>query len=1350
MAIAPDSGQKRAVIGEVAIKGLLVSGLSSILAVSLLTGSAFAAVDQSFGTGSLIIPMDGDVYQTPANGGIYVAYGLIYKLLNRKAADGVTADPVPVSWIIDPRKTSASAPDLTVSSTTIDPVVTQSTGTGEIPVSGIGKLIAYKGGPFVIDSHYAAAAKAIWGNGFQNVTLHIAKIPFTASVQRTLFGTPPKIALMNDSEARTGNATKILAEYLQIAGIVNPSTDVNGRACDGQPVSGPGCVYDVLTPNEVGGIKNLAGASLNGRSLLFDYSCSGCATKPKANYRVLWVPHWTGAQDYLAKNGAYQSFNPAVGTMSKALEDVHDIVMAVRDFLSIGNSVFAECAAVATFEWSKYGRFLSKYDIGQNGGAMNTGFIYNNKNALDSPYIQSGSMQFDPQGGHLHNWRPYQAGDSTTGKTGPVAMAFDPSSSNLKSTYNQTATGYDGTVTVFTYDNPPPPPAGTSPAPDLHEYHDGDAANTQWHYFTGGNMDGDTSNGYVLYLGGHSYVQCGSTGVSSSHPDHEMKLSFNTDMSLVGNLSMTIGFTVGKTASSLTVSNINAGNIVIKSTTSGSLTLDLSHAAIVGGDITGIHVVNQDPTQQLVITSLTATWDVVATLNEVFDITENANVEKKPNNSYVSGQQVTMTGFTLDAAGYVSGCSPKGSSGAGVRYVLNSIFQLDAVGGRQFVRSAPVVYRDFLYQGSFEYPSFDGHFRKFQVNADMGNGKKGLKLDVGFGTSGDTAPLLTSTTNFTDSNANKAVDPNELMGRNIYASTETGLESGSILKDNSLIREFKFENANLFQSRMSFLVPLTLSGTQTVLLKRYGMTYDQSLQAWLKKSNVMGGIEHSAPVIIGPSALTSMSRPTMAYVGALDGMLHAFQTGVNTAASPGDPGEINGAGKEIWSFIPSSQLPRLQYFRDPNAISTFPAVDASLAYAEVPDASGQYITVLLATMGVGGNSLVALDVTNPTAASPAKPKVLWERSGTDVASGAVVTMGNGSKVAIGRVKTRAGQTEYRAYITTALKDKQACQDTDGTPLTDGSLCGGIQIYSFDLLSGAQRWRFQRVYKSGMNDIPGSLSLVDVDQNGDDDYVVFGDMEGNLWLLPAVPDYDGDNAEDTFITANSNFTDAVSGSSGIVAGINPLYAPSRDEKPCAAGSNPSISSTPCYIDDQDQPIGITPTVVTQSGRAKLVWGTGGAQWASDGDYYALYVLDITSVNAYGLLNGNGSLKGASLVYKQVLDKGEKVFGAVTYSEGYLYLGTAFGNTEDVNPKDDVALANLGNIRGVSIADKNTSWKYTADGKFRGSVFVARGQLYATTLDGKILDIGNGSFKEPSAIKSYRTKSWRQVSNLGTNQ
>ncbi|MEW6682428.1 MAG: hypothetical protein AB1451_05840 [Nitrospirota bacterium] len=1367
---------------------------------SLLWGGAaipaHAAIERTFGAGSLIIPMDGDTYQPSADGGVYEAYGFIYKLLDRKAADG-TPDPIPVYWIIDDSKTVITGVDLTISNVATDPVATEHKALGEIAISGVGTQITYNGGPFVIDSNYAAAAKTIWASGFQDVNLHVAKVPFTGKVQREMFGTPPKIALMNDSESRTGNATKILEGYLKIAGIQNPATDDLGNACaytdasgtyfPADPVVGSHCTYDVLTPNEVGGIQTLAGTALNGKSKLFDYTCTGCATKPKLNYRVLWVPHWVGFSDYNVTNGQYISVNTNVGTMSVTKADVHDIVMAVRDFVDLGGSLFAECAGIETFEWSEYGRFITKYDLGHNGGTNDSTKIYYNKDALDQPYVQIGDMAFDPEGGHLHNWRPFQTGDPRADSLAVNAMAFNPSASNPKSTYTQSNTGYDGTVTVFTYDDNSVP-AGTSPAPNVWNYGNGDQAKQQWHYYVAGHMDGDQTNGYVVYLGGHSYVNCsggggGGGGAAPAGPNREIDFEFrdNVDNSMDGTFTITFSYTIAgdSTVYTVTQSGITKDNITTLTATGnnpgGGVELVFTTAAFEakgssGTDATklkkikGVHFKNNRTTDvNITQVQVSVTGVSGLKLRKIKDVTENdtkfGTETTLPVTANINSNEWIVEGSGGGAGGgagsYDSGCTPKGTSGAGIRYVLNTVFQLDAVTDREFVRSGPVVFKDFLYQGSFDYPSFGGHFRKFQVNADLGAGRSGLKRVDDFGgndpsSPGDAAPKLTSTTAYSDNNSNRRVDANELTGRKIYACATTGLknadgtENAEVLdSSNCGMTQFKYETAATFQPRM---LTTGLATTQEVIVKRYGMQYDANNDEWEKKDNVMGGIEHSTAAIIGPSALTSMSRPTVAYLGALDGMLHAVKAGVKTEV---ELPEAADAGTELWSYIPSSQLPRLQYFRDPNAISTYPAVDASVAFAEVESSvgSGTYKTVLLITMGVGGNSIAALDVTDPTVTPPV---LLWERSGVDddTAVSKTVAMGNGSKVAIGRVVNASGSREYRAFVTTALKDKEACQDANGSPLGDGSLCGGLQIYSFDLLTGEQKWRFERVYRSGINDVPGSLALVDADQNGDEDYVVAGDMEGNLWLLPTAPDYDGNGTEDKKIFADSTFTDGASSTTAdIISDIPPLYAPSRDENACTTYPG---TPDPCYEAGHDQPIGASPTVVVKDGRIYLAWGTGGAQWARAGDYYSVYVLEITGLDPYNLVDGSGALRDAQFGFKFVLDQGEKVFGALTYSQGFVYFGTAFGSVEGLNLKDDVATNNTGNIRGISLTDKSNKWKYTASGKFRGSVYVSRGHVYGTTLDGNVVDIGDPGYVEPSALRWFKLKSWREIFNLGTNQ
>jgi Mg-chelatase subunit ChlD len=101
------------------------------------------------------------------------------------------------------------------------------------------------------------------------------------------------------------------------------------------------------------------------------------------------------------------------------------------------------------------------------------------------------------------------------------------------------------------------------------------------------------------------------------------------------------------------------------------------------------------------------------------------------------------------------------------------------------------------------------------------------------------------------------------------------------------------------------------------------------------------------------------SRKEVAYVGANDGMLHAFDA---------------KTGKELWAFIPPGMvknLPKLSSVK-PNTSNSIYGVDGSIVvkdiYFDKKDGKGtRWYTVLIAGQGRGGQSYFALDITNPNA-----------------------------------------------------------------------------------------------------------------------------------------------------------------------------------------------------------------------------------------------------------------------------------------------------------------------------------------------------------------------------------------------
>ncbi len=150
----------------------------------------------------------------------------------------------------------------------------------------------------------------------------------------------------------------------------------------------------------------------------------------------------------------------------------------------------------------------------------------------------------------------------------------------------------------------------------------------------------------------------------------------------------------------------------------------------------------------------------------------------------------------------------------------------------------------------------------------------------------------------------------------------------------------------------------------------------------------------------------------MAYVGANDGMYHAFKLG-KLEQKWDSQGTYEKArltdsdlGKEQWAFIPKNTLPYLKYMADPNYCHLYyidiPAhiTDASTGgNADGTKTKDSWKTILIGGMGIGGacrntgdsctdcvktpingvgfSSYFALDVTNPNT-----PTLLWEFSHT--------------------------------------------------------------------------------------------------------------------------------------------------------------------------------------------------------------------------------------------------------------------------------------------------------------------------------------------------------------------------------
>ncbi len=269
------------------------------------------------------------------------------------------------------------------------------------------------------------------------------------------------------------------------------------------------------------------------------------------------------------------------------------------------------------------------------------------------------------------------------------------------------------------------------------------------------------------------------------------------------------------------------------------------------------------------------------------------------------------------------------------------------------------------------------------------------------------------------------------------------------------------------------------------------------------RSHVLGDIVDSAPLYVGPpngpyqgASYTQFeqqyaNRTPVIYVGANDGMLHAFDA---------------QTGQELFAYIPNAVFPNLIKLTYPlyNQNHLF-FVDGSAGAWDVQFGDGSWHTVLVSGEGAGGESVFALDVTNPaamTTESSVAQNVLWEFTDTDLGytfgTPQVATTNAGTFVFFGNGYDSASETPYlyaldpqtgavAAKIDLCSFDTSACNPNEPNGLSavtvvnsSGSLTGANVLYAGDLQGNV--WRVD-LSNSNPADWTASLLFKAVDSSG---------------------------------------------------------------------------------------------------------------------------------------------------------------------------------------------------------------------------------------------------------------------------
>lgn len=212
-------------------------------------------------------------------------------------------------------------------------------------------------------------------------------------------------------------------------------------------------------------------------------------------------------------------------------------------------------------------------------------------------------------------------------------------------------------------------------------------------------------------------------------------------------------------------------------------------------------------------------------------------------------------------------------------------------------------------------------------------------------------------------------------------------------------------------------------------------------------------------------------RAPVLYVGGNDGMLHGFLT--KTVKDPESDGDI-AAGTELFAFMPSAVITEnLRKYATDQEYQHRYFVDGEITVAEIY-VSGAWKTILVGTLGRGGKSVFALDVTDPFNVS-----LLWEKTTSDMPS-----LGNTlgkpiiAEVGIG-FDGDAGQSDWRVLLGNGPNSTGDRAQLISISLVDGT------VKTYDTEAGSD---------NGLS----AVLVWDSDKNGFFETVYAGDLRGNVW------------------------------------------------------------------------------------------------------------------------------------------------------------------------------------------------------------------------------------------------------------
>jgi type IV pilus assembly protein PilY1 len=286
----------------------------------------------------------------------------------------------------------------------------------------------------------------------------------------------------------------------------------------------------------------------------------------------------------------------------------------------------------------------------------------------------------------------------------------------------------------------------------------------------------------------------------------------------------------------------------------------------------------------------------------------------------------------------------------------------------------------------------------------------------------------------------------------------------------------------------------------------YGLT-------WSDRINSSASLpENGSTVQTYPAYITAeTNRQQVVYVGANDGMVHAFRSGTFNSSSgacatnPTQSCFTNNDGLEVLAYMPASVISGTSgqlIHPDVTNVANVPIDFSNVQYGHnyfvnaIPGSGdvfygGQWHSWLVGGLGAGGAAIYALDVTNPAnfTEGHAATVVLGEWSSSTITC--VGNTGCGSSM---------GNTTGTPMIRRLHDGRWGVIFGNGYGSASGD--AGIFVMTIDPTTGAQGAKFYYLSTGvGSAASPNGIGYVapaDLDGDHISDYVYAGDLKGNVW------------------------------------------------------------------------------------------------------------------------------------------------------------------------------------------------------------------------------------------------------------